>query len=150
MALYRQARVGLSLSRKLPRSPSLTPLLHPSPGSSLSTLTSMAPNAWIPNRYPQSRRSDHVDVYKSKAKGSVNVPDPYNWLEQNSDETARWVTEQEKYTREYIRSSPDWKRVEADIRKVTDYAKVRVFCLTDTPPLLCSIIDSSLEFRDRS
>ena len=85
----------------------------------------MAPNAWIPNRYPQSRRSDHVDVYKSKAEGTVNVPDPYSWLEKNSEETTRWVTEQEKYTREYLHSSPDWKRIEADIRKVTDYAKVR-------------------------
>lgn len=83
----------------------------------------MAPNAWIPNSYPQSRRSDHVDVYKSKEKGTVNVPDPYNWLEENSEETTRWVTEQEKYTREYIRSSPAWKRVEADIRKITDYPK---------------------------
>jgi len=89
------------------------------------TLTSMAPNAWIPNRYPQSRRSDHVDVYKSKARGSVDVPDPYNWLEENSEETTRWVTEQEKYTREYLHSSPSWKRIEADIRNVTDYAKVR-------------------------
>jgi len=85
----------------------------------------MTLNAWIPNRYPQSRRSDHVDVYKSKAKGSVNVPDPYNWLEKNSEETTRWVTEQEKYTREYLHSTPHWKRIEADIRNVTDYAKVR-------------------------
>lgn len=85
----------------------------------------MAPNAWIPNRYPQARRSDHVDVYKSKAKGSVNVPDPYNWLEEHSEETTRWITEQEEYTRKYIRSSPDWGRIEADIRKSTDYAKVK-------------------------
>jgi prolyl oligopeptidase len=85
----------------------------------------MASNTWIPHRYPQSRRSDHVDVYKSKARGTVTVPDPYNWLEGNSEETARWVTEQEKYTREYLHSSPDWRRIEADIRKVIDYAKVR-------------------------
>ena len=92
----------------------------------------MAPNAWTPNRYPQSRRSDHVDVYKSKAKGTVKVPDPYNWLEKNSEETTRWVTEQEKYTREYLRSSPEWGRIEADIRKVTDYAKVR--CCSQSLP----------------
>jgi hypothetical protein len=93
----------------------------------------MAPNAWIPNRYPQSRRSDHVDVYKSKAKGTVNVPDPYNWLEKNSEETTRWVTEQEKYTREYLHSSPDRKRIEADIRNVIDYAKVRRFASPSHP-----------------
>lgn len=114
------ARVGLS--RKLPRPSSL--LLPPRPPGRL-TLTSMAPNAWSPNRYPQSRRSDHVDVYQSKAKGAVTVPDPYSWLEQNSKETTRWVEEQEKFTREYIHSCPDRKRIEADIRIVTDYARVR-------------------------
>lgn len=120
MALRRHAQVGLS--RKLPRPSSLPPPPRPFGRFTLST---MAPNAWIPNRYPQSRRSDHVDVYKSKAKGTVNVPDPYNWLEKNSEETTRWVTEQERYTREYLHSSPHWKRIEADIRNVTDYAKVR-------------------------
>ena len=121
MALYRQARVGLS--RKLPRPFRLPPPTR-LPGRFILT-TTMAPNAWIPNRYPQSRRSDHVDVYESKARGTVNVPDPYNWLEENSEETTRWVTEQEEYTREYLHSSPDWKRIEADIRSSIDYAKVR-------------------------
>ena len=103
----------------------------------------MAPNAWIPNRYPQSRRSDHVDVYKSEAKGTVNVPDPYNWLEENSEETTRWVTEQEEYTREYLHSSPDRKRIETDIRNVTDYAKVRAVQLSvhPIPPYFQVVID---------
>ena len=96
-------------------------------------MTSMASTAWIPNRYPQSRRSDHVDVYKSKTKGTVKVADPYDWLEENSEETTRWVTEQEKYTREYLHSSPDWGRIEADIRNVTDYAKVRAVQLIVSP-----------------
>ena len=114
------------LSRKLPR-PSLAPPLRPLAGFALTT---MAPNTWIPNRYPQSRRSDHVDVYKSKARGTVNVADPYNWLEENSEETTRWVTEQEEYTRRYLHSSPDWGRIEADIRKSTDYAKVCSFAVS--------------------
>lgn len=126
------ARVGLS--RKLPRPSSL--LLPPRPPGRL-TLTSMAPNAWIPNRYPQSRRSDHLDIYQSKAKGSVKVPDPYNWLEQNSKETTRWVEEQEKFTREYIHSSPYRKRIEADIRIVTDYARVRFASSSPFAPSSC-------------
>ena len=116
-----QAQGGLS--RKLPRPFSLP--LPPRPFGRL-TLTSMAPNAWIPNRYPQSRRSDHLDTYQSKANGAVTVPDPYNWLEQNSQETTRWVEQQEKFTREYIHSSPHRERIEADIRIVTDYARVRL------------------------
>ena len=122
MALYR-----LGPSRKLPR-PSIAPPRPRPPGRFILT-TTMASNTWIPNRYPQSRRSDHVDVYKSKAQGSVNVPDPYNWLEDNSEETTRWVTEQEEYTREYLHSSPDWERIEADIRSSIDYAKVCVCVL---------------------
>lgn len=110
----------------------------------------MAPNAWIPDRYPQSRRSDHVDVYKSKAKGTVNVPDPYNWLEENSEETTRWVTEQEEYTREYLQSTPHWKRIEADIRKVTDYPKVRD-ARVPVLPFLCFLLPPlPFQSRDRS
>jgi hypothetical protein len=126
MALFRQARVGL------PR-PSFAPPPRPLARFALAT---MSPNAWIPNRYPQSRRSDHVDVYKSKARGTVDVPDPYNWLEESSEETTRWITEQEQYTREYLHSSPDWTRIEADIRKVIDYPKVRITlprCLSLSP-----------------
>lgn len=119
--LCRQSRVGLPLVNSR-AAPSFPPPPRPLRRFALAP---MAPNAWIPNRYPQSRRSDHVDVYKSKTRGSVKVPDPYNWLEDNSEETARWVTEQEKYTREYLRSSPHWKRIETDIRNVTDYPKVR-------------------------
>lgn len=147
--LYRPSQgivlVSYRLSRKLPRPSPLVPPSSPLLGR--FPLTSMAPNAWIPNRYPQSRRSDHTDVYKSKANGSVSVPDPYNWLEKNSEETTRWVTEQEEYTREYLRSSPDWDRVEADIRKVTDYAKVRVFAHRPIPP---RTILFRFQVRDRS
>ena len=50
------------------------------------------PTPWVPDRYPAARRSDHVDVYKSEEKGEVRVPDPYNWLEKDSEETDKWTT----------------------------------------------------------
>jgi len=57
---------------------------------------------WIPNMYPPARRSDHVDVYKSEAKGQVKVADPYQWLEKNSAETNEWITAQEAFTKQYL------------------------------------------------
>ena len=55
------------------------------------TATWNAPTPWTPNAYPKARRSDHVDVYKSEKHGDVHVPNPYQWLEENSAETTAWV-----------------------------------------------------------
>jgi prolyl oligopeptidase len=86
----------------------------------------MATVNWAPNTYPTTRRSDHVDVYKSELKGDVRVPDPYQWLEDaNSKETDEWTSSQERYTRTYLDQIPDRERLENEIRENTDYAKVR-------------------------
>jgi hypothetical protein len=80
---------------------------------------------WAPKTYPPARRSDHVDVYKSEAKGEVRVADPYNWLEDaDSAETDAWTTSQEQYTRSYIDQIAERGRLEKEIRTNTDYAKV--------------------------
>jgi prolyl oligopeptidase len=55
------------------------------------TATWNAPTPWTPNSYPKARRGDHVDVYKSEKHGDVRVHDPYQWLEENSEETTAWV-----------------------------------------------------------
>jgi hypothetical protein len=90
-----------------------------------SVSSTMAPTTpWINGQYPPARRSTHVDVYKSETKGGVNVPDPYRWLEENSEETEQWTTAQEAYTRTYLDQNPDRKKLEDEIRKNTDYAKV--------------------------
>jgi hypothetical protein len=84
-------------------------LLRPSHLSRISRLAfrsapsqKMSTTPWIPNMYPPARRSDHVDVYKSEAKGQVKVTDPYQWLEKNSAETNEWITAQEAFTRQYL------------------------------------------------
>lgn len=92
---------------------------------------------WAPNRYPTARRSDHVDVYASEKHGEVKVPDPYQWLEQNTEETEQWTTAQEKYTREFLDTNPDRLKLEDEIRKSTDYERVgctRTTRLEPTPP----------------
>lgn len=89
-------------------------------------------NQWVPNRYPTARRSDHVEVYKSAARGEVEVPDPYQWLEDaHAEEVDAWTTAQEQYTRQHLDRNPDLKRLEDAIRANTDYAKVRGY---STPP----------------
>ena len=84
----------------------------------------MAPTPWTPNRYPVARRSDHIDTYTSEAKGEVKIHDPYEWLQHNTDETDKWTTAQEKFTREYLDANPDRVKLEEEIRKSTDYERV--------------------------
>jgi len=85
----------------------------------------MLPTPWSPNEYPLARRSDQVDVYESEAKGQVRIPDPYQWLEQNTDETDKWTSAQEKFTRSYLDKNTDRQKLEDAFRSNTDYAKVQ-------------------------
>ncbi|KAA1465945.1 prolyl oligopeptidase [Dentipellis sp. KUC8613] len=83
----------------------------------------MSPQAWVGGQYPSARRSDHIDVYKSEAKGEVKVHDPYAWLEHDTKETQDWVTAQEEYTRKYLDANPDRQKLEDEIRKSMDYER---------------------------
>ncbi|KAF7969402.1 hypothetical protein HWV62_27391 [Athelia sp. TMB] len=83
-----------------------------------------APTPWAPHAYPPARRSGHVDEYQSAARGAVRVPDPYQWLEQHTPETDDWVGRQEAFTRAYLDQNPDRVKLEDEIRKNMDYAKV--------------------------
>ena len=84
----------------------------------------MLPTPWTLNNYPPTRRSDRVDVYKSATQGEVRVPNPYNWLEENSEERDRWIDVQESFTHSYLDKNPDRKRLETVFYGVNDYAKV--------------------------
>ncbi|KAH7926038.1 hypothetical protein BV22DRAFT_1128529 [Leucogyrophana mollusca] len=83
----------------------------------------MSPTPWTPNQYPPARRSDHVDVYKSEKHGEVRVSDPYQWLEEHSEETDKWTTAQDAFTRAYLDKNADRSKLENEIRANTDYAK---------------------------
>ena len=79
---------------------------------------------WTPNVYPSSRRTDHVDVYKSESLGEVHVPDPYNWLEKDTSETDAWTTTQADFTRKYLDQNPFHGQLETQFRANFDYEKV--------------------------
>ncbi|EGC37993.1 hypothetical protein DICPUDRAFT_53590 [Dictyostelium purpureum] len=54
-------------------------------------------------QYPEAKREDTFDIYKSKEKGEVKINEPYRWLEdQNSEETKKWVNEENKVTRSFL------------------------------------------------
>ena len=84
----------------------------------------MPPTTWAPDSYPPSRRSDHVDVYQSASKGEVQVPDPYQWLEENSDEVDKWTTAQTAFTQAYLDQNADRQKLEDKFRASKDYVKV--------------------------
>lgn len=81
-----------------------------------------------PNPYPPARRDEKASqTYKSAAKGSVTVPEPYIWLEQppsQSEETKEWVHAQAKLTQSYLDGcQPDLDILKSRIEKNFDFAR---------------------------
>ena len=104
--------------------PRLPPTLYRSMSNNQATVGSPYRTPWTPGQYPVTRRTDHVDIYKSAARGEVKIADPYNWLEENTDETDKWTTTQHDFTRKYIDQNPHRDALEENIRANSDYAKV--------------------------
>lgn len=91
---------------------------------SSASIQRMPQTSWTTGKYPQARRSDHVDIYQSTSRGQVSIPDPYQWLENDSEETDNWTTAQEAFTREYLDKNPDLDRLTDAFRDSVDYPKV--------------------------
>ena len=74
--------------------------------------------------YPETRKSDHVDVYHG-----IRVADPYRWLEDDrSEETARWVEAQNKLTFAYLARISYRAQLRKRIEQLYNYPKF-------TPPV---------------
>ena len=84
----------------------------------------MPPTTWAPDSYPPTHRSDHVDVYQSASRGEVQVPDPYQWLEENTNKVNKWTTAQTAFTQAYLDKNADRQKLEDKFRASKDYAKV--------------------------
>src|SRR4051794_40540359 len=70
--------------------------------------------------YPETRKSDTIDRYHGTA-----VPDPWRWLEDdNSPETAAWVTAQNKVTHDYFAAIPWRDKLRARMTSLFNYARV--------------------------
>ncbi len=74
-----------------------------------------------PIRYPETRRTDHVDVYHG-----TRVPDPYRWLEDDvrrSPEVAAWVAAQNKVTDAYLKAIPQRDAIRKRLTELWNYPR---------------------------
>ncbi|MBS2038245.1 S9 family peptidase [bacterium] len=72
-----------------------------------------------PPQRPQTRQSDQSDDYHG-----TSVPDPYRWLEDdNSAETAAWVSEQNKVTFGYLEAIPFRNAIKERLLKLINYPR---------------------------
>ncbi|MEM7335043.1 MAG: prolyl oligopeptidase family serine peptidase [Chloroflexota bacterium] len=71
-------------------------------------------------QYPSSRRDNTVDIYHG-----VKVADPYRWLEDpESEESKKWVEQQNELTRNYLDELPARQQFEERLPSLWDYPKV--------------------------
>jgi prolyl oligopeptidase len=83
-------------------------------------IAQLAATAQQPIQYPKTRKVDHVDTYH----GTV-VADPYRWLEDdNSEETAKWVEEQNKVTFAYLEKIPYRAKIKGRLERLYNYPKI--------------------------
>lgn len=69
--------------------------------------------------YPVTKKNDVVDKYFG-----TEVPDPYRWMEDDrSEETAGWVTEQNKVTFGYLETIPYREEIKARLEKMWNFEK---------------------------
>lgn len=86
--------------------------------------------------YPETFRSDDTDDYHG-----TKVADPYRWLEdENSDETKKWVEQQNAVTNEYLSKISMREKIRERLQKLWNYEKSGipfkkgpwVFCFRNT------------------
>ncbi|MCI0617980.1 prolyl oligopeptidase family serine peptidase [bacterium] len=72
--------------------------------------------------YPTSRKSNVSDEIHG-----IKVPDPYRWLEDlDSEETCKWIEEQNKVTFEVLEKIPEREKIRERLTQLWDYEKFGV------------------------
>ena len=73
-----------------------------------------------PLKYPEARRVDTEDDYFGH-----RVRDPYRWLEDdNSDETKKWVKEENEVTNKYLKRIPYRDKIEKRLEEIWNYPRM--------------------------
>jgi prolyl oligopeptidase len=71
-------------------------------------------------KYPKAKKGDMVDNYF----GTINVSDPYRWMEDNnSEETKAWVKAENKVTFDYLGTLPDRTKINTRLKELWNYTK---------------------------
>jgi len=74
----------------------------------------------IPLNYPETKKVDTVNTYFD-----TQIKDPYRWLEDDrSEETEKWVTDQNKVTFGYLDSIPFRDQLKKRLSSLWNYEKV--------------------------
>jgi prolyl oligopeptidase len=72
--------------------------------------------------YPQSKRIEHVDEYHG-----TRVPDPYRWLENESDvETRRWIAAENALAQPYLEAIPARARIKQRLTQLWNYERYEI------------------------
>lgn len=72
--------------------------------------------------YPEAKRVEHVDVYHG-----VRVPDPYRWLEDESNpETHAWIEAQNALAQPFLESIPARERIKTRMTELWNYERYEV------------------------
>lgn len=70
--------------------------------------------------YPLTKKVEQVDDYFG-----TSVPDPYRWLEDdNSEETRKWVEEQNRVTFAYLEKIPYREKIRQRIKDINNYPRM--------------------------
>jgi len=70
-------------------------------------------------KYPVAKRGDVVDDYHG-----TKIADPYRWLEDtDSPETAQWIAEENRLTREYLATIPQRARYKDRLTTLFNYER---------------------------
>jgi prolyl oligopeptidase len=73
----------------------------------------------MPIKYPDTRRSDHVDNYHG-----TKVADPYRWLEDpDSPESRTWIEAQNEVTQSYLETIPRRSQIRERLEKLWNYER---------------------------
>ncbi|MDZ4753955.1 MAG: prolyl oligopeptidase family serine peptidase [Phycisphaerae bacterium] len=81
-----------------------------------TTASQKAPLARL--NYPPAKTVEVTDVYHG-----TTVSDPYRWLEEYSDETNRWIDEEEALARGYLDAIPERAAIKAKLEKLWNYER---------------------------
>jgi prolyl oligopeptidase len=101
-----------------------TPRLFTAALLALSHLLPMTTNAQEAPKlvYPITRQEDRVEDYHG-----TRIADPYRWLEDdNSTETAAWVTEENKVTSAFLDAVPQRKQIKERLTKLWNFERFGV------------------------
>lgn len=81
---------------------------------------SFSQNNSTPTSFPKTKKVDSVDSYHG-----IKVNDPYRWLEDDrSEETDKWINEENAYTANYLQKIPFRKNIENLITKLWNYERI--------------------------